>query len=265
MQFVLIFVLAFLASETVGDETPFTPNEVEAGKADRREAIKAIAEDISQLEETKRKSASRDQKQSLTQEILKKTRLLNETKRKTPEHFARDRRAAREVEQSKLAEIAKQKEEEAKADIERMKISGNCPLRVDFATFAHLSDVESIALFHKVDAATTLGLTPISVMVLEVTNRSPNAVEAWQINYELLDGFDKVIHAGSHRNPLVPSGETARMQLSTKHVPEAVQMRIYVERTKLSDGAVWERKPEHQQVGATVKKLEGADLMKHVQ
>jgi hypothetical protein len=265
MRCATFFLLAiFSVIANAAEEAPFTPPEIEAGKADRREAIKKLADDIDQLEATKHKTFNRNAKQSLAHEIAKKTRALNETKRKTPEDFARDRRAAYQEQQAKLTAIAKQKEEDAKADLDRMKVSGNCPLRVDFATFAHLSDEDSIALFHKVDAATTLGLTPISVIVMEVTNRSPHAVEAWQINYELLDGFDQVIHTGSHRNPLVASGEKSRVRLSTMHLPEAVQMRVYVERAKSSDGTLWERKPEHQQVGAAVKKLEGADLMKHV-
>jgi hypothetical protein len=261
-----IIVSAFVGlvfSLALADD-PFTAAELEAGAIDRQEEIKRSADEVSSLEESKRKTKDRNRKQVLTQQIIEKKRELNAIKRKSPEDYARVRREVRDEERRKLSEAAKKQEEEAKADIERMKVSGNCPLRVDFATFAHLSDVNSIAMFHNVDAATTLGLTPISVVVFEVTNRTPQEVEAWEMSYELLDGFDQVLHEGSHRNPLVAPGKTARIRLSTRHMPEAVQMRVHVERSKSSDGTLWERTPEHKEVGASVRKLEGADFLKHM-
>lgn len=240
----------------------FTDEELAYGKDDRTQQIRSLADAVDVAEASKRRTRNRTEKEALTKRVAELKRALNEAKRKTPEDFAKARRERLEEERRQIVAMEQQKAREAEADVERMKVSGNCPLRIDFATFAHLTDVRVIALFHRVDATTTLGLTPLTAVVLEVTNRSPQEVEAWEMSYELLDGFDEVLYTGDNRNPLVAPGEQAKIRVSAPHVPEAVQMRIYVQRVKSKDGAIWERKPEFQQVGVTVRKLEGADFMK---
>lgn len=253
-------LLAAMASTAIAED--FTDEELAYGKDDRVQQIRSLADAVDIAEANKRRTRDRAEKEALTKRVSELKRALNEVKRKTPEDFARARRERLEEERRQVTAMEQQKAREAEADAERMKVSGNCPLRIDFATFAHLTDVRVIALFHRVDATTTLGLTPLTAVVLEVTNRSPQEVEAWEMSYELLDGFDEVLYTGDNRNPLVAPGEQAKIRVSAPHVPEAVQMRIYVQRVKSKDDAVWERKPEFQQVGVTVRKLEGADFMK---
>ncbi len=48
--------------------------------------------------------------------------------------------------------------------------------------------------------------------------------------------------------------------IAIRHVPDAVQMKIFLQRAKLADGTVWERKPEHKRVGKLVKRMEGANI-----
>jgi len=261
MTAALVLIAAMVATPfVVADE--YTPAELAAGKAERLERIKQVASEIKELEDKRDKSRVRAMKSSFGAEITKKSRELNELKRKTPEDFAEARREAVEADRRKLAATAERLKAEENDNAERMKKSGNCPLKIEFANFAHLTDEYSLGAFHNVDATTTLGFEPITAIVCEVTNGVPQDVEAWEMTYDLLDGFGEVIYSGAHRNPLVHPGEKSRIRISCKHFPEAVQMTMHIARAKLADGTTWERRPEHERVSESVKKLEGADLLK---
>jgi hypothetical protein len=255
--------IGFITACFVAMGQEFSEQELADAKEDRTNAIRRLADGVSVAEKSKRNTKDPRQKEAITARIAELKRALNEAKRKTPEDYAAKKREESAREQDELAAKQRRMEAEAEADAARMKINGNCPLRVDFATFAHLSDVDSIGLFHDVDPNTTLGLTPLTAIVFEVTNRSTQDVEAWEMTYELLDGFDEVLYAGQFRNPLVSPGDHARARISAPHVPQAVQMRIHVERAKSRNGTLWQRMPEHKEVGLLVRKLEGADFFKN--
>lgn len=260
-RWLLVLIFAAISCDSLGDD--FTPTELQDAEAIRTEEIKKLASQIAEHEKEKQRARGAASRNAVAQKILALKRELNETKRKTPELYAQEKRERREQQEAEIAALAKRKAEEEKADEERMKVNGRCPLRVDHASFGHLTDVQVIAAFHDVDPTTTLGLTPLTAVVFKVTNRSRTNVEAWEMSYELLDGFDKVVYEGSLRNPLVHPGEQAEICTSVPHVPEAVQMRIFIARTKSEGDVIWERQPDHKQVGLAVKKLEGADVVKH--
>ncbi len=266
MPKLIAILFALLAATACGQE--FTDQEIASAERDKERRIAMLEEEAAEVE--KKKSEAVKQKDFASSKVLiqklKEIKAeIRTAKRQKVEEYAEEAKATRERlarERRELDEAAKQQEQERAADAARMKVSGNCPLRVDGANFAHLTDVDLIALFHKVDARTTLGLTPLTAVMFEVTNRSGQEVLAWELSYQLLDGFDEVIFEGEYKNPLIKPAESAKIRIGSPHVSQAVQMRIYVHRAKLNDGTVWERKPEHEQVGVIVKKLEGADLMR---
>ena len=265
MPKLITILVALLAATACGQD--FTDQELASAERDKERRITMLEEEADEVEKKKSEAVKRKDFASskvLIQKVKQIKAEIRDAKRQKIEEYAEEAKAIRERlarEQKELDEVAKQREQEREADAVRMKMSGNCPLRVNGATFAHLTDVDLIALFHKVDARTTLGLTPLTAVMFEVTNRSGQEVIAWELFYELLDGFDEVIFKGEHKNPLIKVGESAKIRIGSDHVSQAVQMRIHVQRAKLKDGTVWERKPEHEQVGVIVKKLEGADLI----
>jgi hypothetical protein len=148
---------------------------------------------------------------------------------------------------------AKQAEEHAGED-EAVILSGNCPIRPLTATFAHLDAAQTREAFN--DA-----FGPSTAIYFAVRNRAKSQVIAWEVEYELLDGFDEVIASGTHKLPAIDAQTKDEAFFAVRQVPEAVQMTIYTRRAKLEDGTLWERLPEHGKIGCIVKKLEGADLI----
>lgn len=259
MRLCVFMMLAVLATANVQSDT-FTEEELRIAEKVKAEEVTSISEEIDATEKKQKKSRSGPEKNALRKKITELKKTLVDTKRKPVDDYALDYRTKREERERKAAEAKQRAEAEAKAEADRVRLSGNCPLRIESATFSHLTDTAIIGLFHGVDPDTTLGLRPLTAIVFEVSNQSSQNVEAWEMRYEFLDGFDEVLHEGTRRNPLVTPGQTARIRVGAPHTPQAVKMRINIERIKSADGSLWQRQPEYQQVGTEVKKLEGANL-----
>ena len=261
----IAILVAFLAAAADGQE--FTEQELASAARDKDRQLALLAEESEEVENQKSDAVRKKdfpETKALIQKLKKIKAEILAAKRKKVEDYAEEARSTRDRlarEGRELEEAAQKQEQERAEDVARMKISGNCPLRVDGANFAHLTDVDLIALFHKVDAQTTLGLTPLTAIVFEVTNRSGQDVLAWEFSYQLLDGFDEVIFEGGYKSPLIKAGDSAKIRIGTDHISQAVQMRIHVQRARSKDGTIWERQPEFEKVGLLVRKLEGADLM----
>jgi hypothetical protein len=168
---------------------------------------------------------------------------------------AADRRQRLDAEQQKIEEWKEQQAKEQSKEEEAVVQSGNCPIRPLSATFAHLEAAQTRVAF-------TDAFGPSTAIYFEVLNRSKSRVIAWEIEYELLDGFDEVIASGTHKMTAINSQTKDEAFFAVRQVPEAVQMKVYTRRAKLEDGTLWERLPEHKMVGFIVKKLDGADLVK---
>jgi hypothetical protein len=239
-----------------------TEYQLEVGRARRFDAIQQAVATVSDLETKERQTRSLAERRQIAAEVKSAKRALNIVRNRSVEDYAKDAIAEKQQEADKQERMIQQREEELRADEVRRQVSGDCPLKVDAANFAHLTDVTLLALFHKVDAETTLGFEPVTAIVFEVTNRAMEDAIAWEFTWELLDGFDEVIATGSHKSPSITSGEKGLVRVGTRHIPSAMQMRIHLQRVKLRNGDTWEWNPEYQEVGLLVKKLEGADLLK---
>jgi hypothetical protein len=239
-----------------------TEHQLEVGRARRLDAIQQTSATVSELQTKERKARTVAERRTIAEEVKIAKRELTIARTRSIVDYVRDAITEKQLEVEKVERMRQLREQEMVADGNRRRVSGDCPLKVDAANFAHLTDVTLLALFHKVDAETTLGFQPLTAIVFEVTNRAMEDAIAWEFAWELLDGFDEVVATGSHKSPAIAPGEKGLVRVGTGHVPSAVQMRIHLERVKLKNGDTWEWKPEYQEVGMLVRKLEGADLLK---
>lgn len=164
------------------------------------------------------------------------------------------RRIRRESEQEQIEEMAAKQAEAEEREEKALRLSGNCPVRPMFATFAHLDTQLTPILFPGNFGRST-------AIYFQVANRTKNKVIAWEFGYELLDGFDEIISEGTSKHPAIDPLKEQDLFIAIRQVPEAVQLKIFVTRAKLEDGTLWERLPEHQMTGLLVQRLDGAEFV----
>lgn len=231
----------------------FSPDEVSAGQEERKKEISMLSDGIRIAEANKRKATTKDERERWTNRLSELRKALSEARGKSAEDFAAMKR-------QKLANDEKRAESDAAVEAERIKVSGNCPLQPQSAGFAHLTEPDVIGVWRTMESSAATGITALTAISFDATNKASTTIDAWELSYELLDGFDEVLFQNTHRGTRLLPGERASVKFSAPHAPDAVQMTIYVQRVKTADGTLWERKPEHRRVGLLVKRLDGADL-----
>ena len=260
-----------------------TEQELEEAKARNRQEILSTEAEIADLTKQKTAAAKADDRDVVKQksaDIRAASAKLTALKRKSSDDLrkeiadAKKQKAAKEEEQKAIAEqAAAQKAEAAKRaeddlraamarkqdEADRFEKSGGCPLKMVNASFFHArSDVAKAAI--AIAAGTEMPIGPVTLAKCEIENCDGQPIEAYEVFVEFLDGFDDVIKDHSFKGTLLGVGENRTAYILVPIVEAAVQARIYIQRTKTSDGTIWQRQPQHKRVGKLVKKLEGADL-----
>jgi multidrug efflux pump subunit AcrA (membrane-fusion protein) len=228
-----------------------TPADVKAAEESKSQQVAAAKAAIDDLEVKRAEAAKKQRYQELKRlnlELKKAREQLQSATDSSVEalavQFANEREAAElaraDAERAAEAVAASRLEEQ-----ERLRVSGGCPLVIKGGNFAHVRGVGEVA------GRRTL-------VRCDVTNPTNSAVEAHELLVQFLDGFDKVIDEHRLQGTRIKPGQTTS-SLSRFPVAEtAVVTKIFIERAKLADGTVWERKPEFKNTGMILKKPEGA-------
>ena len=148
----------------------------------------------------------------------------------------------------------------AAEEAERRKLSGDCPLKLTMVNFVH-ADAEAVKTGASANLFPSDLYGPKTIVICEVVNKSGQAVEAYEFLCQFLDGFDEVVGEKTFQGTLLADGESKKTVNGIAPIELGVQMKLFIQRAKLADGTVWERKAEHKRIGMLVKKLEGADLV----
>jgi len=156
--------------------------------------------------------------------------------------------AKQAAEQQKANEHAAEREREQK-EKERLELSGGCPLEIIGGNFFH-----SDRIFGR-----TLGRPgPCTVVKCVAVNRVNEPVEAHELLVQFYDGFDTLISEHKLQGALLNPGNKSESLNALPLAETAKSMHIYIRRTKMQDGTIWERKPGHKRTGMIWKKPEGA-------
>lgn len=274
-------ILLVFGVAAVLQAAPLSEIEQQAGKERKERVIAAVKKEMAELESNRSvaaKGGDGARAKELVKELRAKKAELAEAVKRPIEEYAAD--VLRERKEAEVAEkLAKEEQQErkrredadalakkaadAKAEQEdendRRKQSGNCPLKLQMVNFSHLgADQVSLAV-HKFFLPTEVP-RPKTIVTCEVENKSGQPVEAYEIFVEFLDGFDAVIKEHRFQGTRLADADVKKTTWGVEPVEVAVQMRIYVQRVKTQDGAVWERGPEHKRVGKLVKKTDGARI-----
>jgi hypothetical protein len=260
---VLGYLFVAVSSELVAAEPSAEDMKV---AADRRVTeIASLQAKVEELDLARKEASSKQRYRELRNLSLQlkdaRTR-LKAAQDMTIEDFARvigeEREAAKkameaeqEATQRAADKAAAQRANEQK-ERERQELSGGCPLEIIGGNFFH-----SQRIFGR-----TLGRPgPCTVVKCITVNRAEAPVEAYELLVQFYDGFDKLIAEHKLQGALLkPNAESD--SLNAFPMAETVKsMHIYIERTKMQDGAIWERKPEHRRTGMIWKKPEGAKLV----
>lgn len=242
-----------------------TPADIAEAAERRAKEIAAARKAFRTLDSARRKAVRNGKGSSNAAKMLSaqaeeaKARLA-ELNRTSPEEYAerlaRDRAAAEEEARRIQAEkqASEKKAEEArvaqeKAEAERLRLSGGCPLELTTGGFFHSRGRFSGALGRA---------GPSTVAKFTVVNRSGDPVPAHELRVEFLDAFDRVISDHMVQGALLKPGEKFEAMNALPEAETATTMKVYLERVKLSDGSIWERKPEYRHTIFTWKKPEGA-------
>ena len=205
----------------------------EAGKADNRQLVKQLFADI----------------KNLKAELLK-------AKARTPEECVAEEERKARLAEAEAERIAKDKADKEAADAERMRLSGGCPLKILKGTFFHV-DSEAARLGRSMRILSPEIKGDSTVIMWSIENRSNIPVEAYEVLVEFLNGFDEVIHTQVFQGTRLDPSRTHDSMNGVFEIATAVQVRIYAKRAKMINGDIWEKMPEHKQIGILLKKSEG--------
>jgi len=172
--------------------------------------------------------------------------------RQEAEEAARMARQAKQDAERQAANEAALKREKQEKENERRELSGGCPLEIIGGNFFH-SD--------RIFGRTRGRPGPCTVVKCIIVNRANAPVEAYELLIQFFDGFDRLISEHKLQGALLnPDAESD--SLNALPLAETTKsMHIYIERTKMQDGTIWERRPEHKRTGAIWKKPEGAKFL----
>lgn len=275
-----------------------TDQEVSAAKKRQTEVIATLEATITDLEQQKTRAVKDDDRgavKTLLAEIKAAKLSLFKAKRKTIDEFSaelaseRERATAEEEENRKKVELTKQEQlraaeaarveqaaaarraeveravklQEQKEEANRLEQSGGCPLKLSRVNFYH-ADVDSIrrgARLARMPDTTPKHLVGlVSFVSIDVENCLEQEVAAHDLLVQFINGFDEVIEEHVLQGLLLAPKEIRKTSNGWPRVDTAVEVRVSVERAKLADGKIWERKAEHKNVSLSVKKPAGAEL-----
>ena len=278
MRRIAVFLVVVLVARQACLAAELSAADTAEAEARQSQTIEAIESQISEIDARRLAALKTSDRAASKQAIadLKSKRIeLIKAKRKTLSEYnadAEEERAAEAREQELRREA--RREAAAKADAElavqmaerqdeenRQARSGGCPLRLTGANFAHLLDDMTVALFNKgVGPNVRADGAPATMLACHVVSTTDQDIVAWEFQYQFIDGFETVVHQGTFKNPTLGPKEKKSTVIAVQHAPDAVQMQIYLQRAKLADGTVWERKPEHRGAGVLVKRMDGANI-----
>jgi hypothetical protein len=296
-QYIGIFaasLLGFASASGAG----LTDEQIKAATAKQASVIKSLEEKVADLEGRKRIAVQEDDR-AVVKELLVAIKEAKAALRKAPQRSLEDylkdienekqaaeqkrdaerreanrlagelaTRAAREQAAKAAAEARQAAEEVArkaaiKDEEDRLMKSGGCPLRINGLNFYH-ADVDSMRrgarLLGSDDDIPREVFGKGTAVSCEIENCIDKPVEAHELEVEFLDGFDAVIKRATLQGTLLNPGEKRRIRNWWPWVETAVQVRVTLVRTKLANGDLWHRKPEHDRVSAAIKKPDGGDL-----
>jgi flagellar biosynthesis GTPase FlhF len=275
-----------------------TDQEVGAAKKRQAEVIATLESTIADLEQRKTRAVKDDDRSSvktLLAEIKAAKLSLLKAKRRTIEEFSaelaseREKARAEEEENRKKAEVAKQEElkaaeaerveqaaaarraeveravklQEQKEEAQRLEQSGGCPLKLLKVNFYH-ADVDSIrrgARLARMPDTTPKHLSgQVTFVSVDLENCLDEPVAAHDLLVQFINGFDEVIEEHVLQGLLLAPKESRKTSNGWPRIDTAVEVRVSVDRAKLSDGKIWERKAEHKNVSLSIKKPAGAEL-----
>lgn len=247
MRTVLICAaVAILASGASAQD--LTAEQIAAGEARKANEIRLLENDIETLRQEKQAAAkgkNRGLVKALNEKIDDKKDLLIVTKKKPTEWFA-----------IQAINSEKEKAEREAEDAERIRLSGGCPLKIFKGNFFHV-DSEAARLGRTMGVLSPEIRGNSTVIMWSIENRSDIPVEAYEVLVEFLNGFDEVVHEQVFQGTrLDPAGKHDAMN-GVPEIATAVQVRICAKRAKLINGDIWEKLPEHKQIGILLKKSEG--------
>jgi hypothetical protein len=163
------------------------------------------------------------------------------------EKLEAEKRAAAERE----AAIAEEKREQ-----ERFEKSGGCPLKV-WGTDFDVIDVDSVRrgarLAGRRDSMPANLFGECIFVSCTVENCVKQRVDAYELRIQFINGFDEVIKEEVLQGTTIRPAEEVEIRNGWPKVATTVKVRVLIERTKLNDGQVWRREPNHQFVSDTAK------------
>lgn len=244
------------------------PDDVREAAKEQRDAVIAKAKrQVTELEKQRvAASKRRDMSEvaSLVQQIKRAKQEVTSATKKTVDDYAQEmveadaKAAAAEANRPKDGPPAAKPDDPAD-EAERLELSGGCPLKITGGNFFH-ANAEAVRLGSSAGMFPKDLFGPKTMVVCEVSNKADQPVQAYEVLCQFLDGFDEVIEEKTFQGTLLAPGEIKKSINGVTTIETAVQMKIFVQKTKLADGTIWKRLPEHKRVGVLVKKLEGADL-----
>jgi hypothetical protein len=254
-----------------------TPADLAAGEQRKRREV-AEAQEVVDALEIARRDASKKQKpgevKRISTELKQARQVLEANSSKTVEAYAETILAEKQQAIEKQARVQEERkataqrlavefaeqQEKAKKEAERLLVSGGCPLQIVGANFFHVdSDAARLGVAMGKFPDNVFG--PSTIVVCSVLNRTNGPVEAHELLVQFVNGFDEVIREHSLKGTLLAPGEESKSVNGFPRAETAVTLKIFVQRTKLPDGTVWQRLPEHKQTGVILKKPEGADVI----
>jgi predicted outer membrane protein len=266
-----------LALSAVALAVELTPEDLEAGAQRKRREVAEAQEAVDSLE-TARREAAKKQKPSevkrISAELKQAKQALESRSSQSVETYAEmiladrkkslddqarveeERKAAAQKAEAELAAL----QETAKKEADRHRESGGCPLQIVGANFFHV-DAETARLGARTGHLPADLFGASTIVVCQLVNRASEPVEAHEILIQFVDGFDEVIREHTLKGTLLAPGQESKSVNGFPQVETAVTLKIFVQRTKLPDGTVWQRLPEHKQTGVVLKKPEGADVI----
>ena len=254
-----------------------TPADLAAGEQLKRQEV-AEAQQVVDALEIARRDASKKQKpgevKRISGELKQAKQVLEATSSKTIEAYAEtilEKKQQALAEQNRIQEERKataqrlavelaEQQEKAKKEADRLQASGGCPLEIVGATFFHV-DAETARLGARTGHLPADLFGASTIVVCRLVNRASEPVEAHEILVQFVDGFDEVIREHTLKGTLLAPSQESKSVNGFPQAETAVTLKIFVQRTKLPDGTIWQRLPEHKQTGVILKKPEGADVI----
>jgi hypothetical protein len=233
-----------------------------AGKAGDRPAVRdliiALKEAKAELRKSKAKTLQDFAQQIVQEQVAKEAQAAAE--RAQAEQKALAQKMEMERVAAERAEAARREEAErvAKADreraeAERVRKSGGCPIELVRPGFYN-ANADTIRRYVAQANVPNDLFGESSFVSCFAVNCGDEHVEAFELLVQFLNGFDEVVAERKLQGTRLVRGEEYRVYHGWPRIETAVQVKIFVERTKTQSGDTWHRKPEHECVSVSCKR-----------